>query len=100
MFFFFLLQHSFDVLIEYGLPREAYVSYVVVKDYLDEVLEFGEHLWRALAMKFSVDYLLVYRVPFEFDEVVPFGQRDPRAADCLKQHQLPASVSEQYPNMI
>jgi len=51
-------------------------------------------------MKFSVDYLLVYRVPFEFDEVVPFGQRDPRTPDRLEEHQLPASVSEQYPNMI
>jgi len=73
---------------------------VVVKDYLDEVLEFGEHLWSALAMKFSVDYLLVYHVPFEFDEIVPLGQRDTCPPDRLEEHQLPASVSEQYPNMI
>ena len=72
----------------------------MVNYYLDEVLEFCEHIWCALAMKFSVHDLLVYRVPFEFDEVVPFGQRDPRTSDCLEEHQLSACISEQYSNMI
>jgi hypothetical protein len=73
---------------------------VVVYDYLDEALEFGEHIWCSLAMKFSVHDLLVYRVPFEFNEVIPFGKRDPSPSDCLEESQLPACVSEQNPNMI
>ena len=73
---------------------------MVLKYYLDEVLKFCEHIWCALAMKFSVHNLLVYRMPFEFNEVVPFGQRDPRTPNSLEEHQFPACISEQYPNMI
>ena len=32
---------------------------MVVKDYLDEVLEFGEHLWRALAMKLNMGIVII-----------------------------------------